>query len=136
MPHKFDKHICKEKNFLYLNGKNVLKPRVVEIITEFLNEDENKYKELKNNLSSYKSIFQYVYSNVFPKIYCSTGKRGFDLKSKKTQKTMKTYVARQTFINKNPSTLMILMRSKRKKLKDVLKNKTKKGERSLKKINY
>lgn len=64
MPQKFYKHICKEKNFLYLNGKNVLKPRVVEIITGFLNEDENNYKKLKNNLSSYKSIFQYVYSNV------------------------------------------------------------------------
>ena len=133
MPQKFYKHICKEKNFLYLNGKNVLKPRVVEIITEFLNENENNYKKLKNNLSSYKSIFQYVYSNVFPKIYCSTGKRGFNFQSKKTQKTMKTYVTRQTFIKKNPATLMILMRSKRKKLRDVLKNKTKKGERSLKK---
>lgn len=49
---------------------------------------------------------------------------------------MKTYVTRQTFIKKNPSTLMILMRSKRKKLRDVLKNKTKKGERSLEKMKY
>ena len=52
-----------------------------EITTHFLNEDEDNYKELRNNLSSYKSIFQYVYSNVFPEIYCSTEKRGFDLKS-------------------------------------------------------
>ena len=28
MPQKFYKHICKEKNFLYLNGKNVLLPSV------------------------------------------------------------------------------------------------------------
>ena len=39
------------------------------------------YRLLQNNLSSYKTIFQYVYSNVFPEIYCSTEKRGFDLKS-------------------------------------------------------
>ena len=52
-----------------------------EIITHFLNEDEGNYKELRNNLSSYKNIFQYIYSNVFPEIYCSTEKRGFDLKS-------------------------------------------------------
>ena len=64
-----------------MNGKNVLQPKVLEIITDFLQEDENNYKELKNNLSSYKNIFQYVYSNVFPKIYCSTEKRGFYLKS-------------------------------------------------------
>ena len=46
-----------------------------------MNEDEGNYKELRNNLSSYKNIFQYIYSNVFPEIYCSTEKRGFDLKS-------------------------------------------------------
>ena len=35
----------------------------------------------KNNLSCYKTIFQYVYLNVFPEIYCSAEKRGFNLKS-------------------------------------------------------
>ena len=81
MTGKFYRHICKEKIFLYLNSKNVLQPKVFEIITDFLNEDEDNYKELRKNLSSYKNIFQYVYSNVFPEIYCSTEKRGFDLKS-------------------------------------------------------
>ena len=81
MPPKFYKHICKEKNFLYLNGKNVLQPKVLEIINDFLQENENNYKELRNNLCSYRNIFQYMYSNVFPEIYCSTEKRGFDLKS-------------------------------------------------------
>ena len=66
---------------MYLNGKNVLQLKVVEIISDFIREDENNYKELRNNLSSYESIFQYVYSNVFPEIYCPTKKRGFDLKS-------------------------------------------------------
>ena len=65
---------------MYLNGINVLQPKVLEIITGFLQEDENNYKELRNNLSSYKNIFQYVYSNIFPEIYCSTENRSFDLK--------------------------------------------------------
>ena len=56
LPQKFYRHICKEKNFLYLNSKNVLQPKVLEIITVFLKEDENNYKELRNNLSSYKNI--------------------------------------------------------------------------------
>ena len=59
----------------------MLQQKVVEIITDFIKEDENNYKQLKNNLSSYKSIFQYVYSKLFPEIYCATEKRGFDLKS-------------------------------------------------------
>ena len=32
-------------------------------------------------MSQYKDIFQYVYSNVFPEIYCSTKRRGFNLKN-------------------------------------------------------
>ena len=81
MPAEFYTHICQEKNILYLNGKNVLQPKVLQIISEFIETDENNYKLLQNNLSSYKTIFQYVYSNVFPEIYCYTEKRGFDLKS-------------------------------------------------------
>ena len=57
----------------------MLQPKVVEIITDFIKEDKNNYKQLRNNFSSYKSVFQYVYSNVFPEIYCATEKRRFDL---------------------------------------------------------
>ena len=83
MPQRFYKHICKEKNFLYLNGKNVLQLKVSEIITELLKESNKTYIELRNNLSEYKAIFQFVYSNNFPEIYCATAteRRGFDLKS-------------------------------------------------------
>ena len=83
IPQRFWKHICKEKNSLYLNSKNVLQRKVLEIISDFLNENENEenYKDLSSNLSSYKKIFQYVYSDVFPEIYCSTERHGFDLKS-------------------------------------------------------
>ena len=77
---------------------------MLEIITEFLNEDENNYKELRNNLSSYKSIFQYVYPNVFPEIYCSTEKLGFDLKSNFhiISKTYKDKKQLESSLGKNP----------------------------------
>ena len=42
VPTSFYKHICKEHNFLYLKGKNVFEPKVVE----------KNYKQLRNNLSS------------------------------------------------------------------------------------
>ena len=60
-----------------------MQPKVLEIIIDFLKEDEKNSKYfLHNNLSSWKNIFQNVYySNVFPEIYCSTERRGFDLKS-------------------------------------------------------
>ena len=66
---------------MYLNGKNVLQPKVLQIITEFIETNKKNYRLLQNNLAAYKNIFQYVYSNVDPEIYCSTEKRGFDLKS-------------------------------------------------------
>ena len=96
MPQIFYRHIYKEKNFLYLNGKNMLQPKVLEIKTDFLQEDENNYKQLRNNLPSYKNIFQYIYWNVFPEIYCSTEKHGFDLKSNLVQeKEVKERVEKQ-----------------------------------------
>ena len=73
--------IRKEKDFLYINGINVFQLKVCEIITDFLKEGNENYIELGNNLPLYKNIFQYVQSNLFPEIYCSTKRRGFDLKS-------------------------------------------------------
>ena len=57
MPVKFYRHICKETNFLYLNGKNVLQPKVSEIINEYLDKDTNNYNQMRNNLSQYKNIY-------------------------------------------------------------------------------
>ena len=81
MPPKFYKLICREENFIYLNGKNVLQPKVSEIITNFLKKNVENYVLLRNNLSQYENIFQYVCSNVYSEIYCTTERRGVDLKS-------------------------------------------------------
>ena len=67
MPQPFYKHICKDENFLYLNGKNVLQPKVSDIITEFLKEEKENYLELRNNLSHYKDILQLYVVMYFPK---------------------------------------------------------------------
>ena len=36
---------------------------------------------LQEDLARYKDIYQYVYSHVFPEVYTTSEKRGFDLKS-------------------------------------------------------
>ena len=117
MPTEFFRHICQEKNFLYLNGKNVLQPRVLQIISEFKEGGENNYRLLRNNISSYKTIFQYVYSNVFPKVYYSTEKRGFDLKSSfhimfKTYKDQKQL---GSSMGKNPANCETRRKSRRRR---------------------
>ena len=120
MPPAFYEYICQEENFLYLNGKNVLQPRISEIITDFLKQSEKNHVILRNNLSQFKNIFQYVYSNVYPEIYSSTKRRGFNLKStfhivvkaykdkkklniwEKILKTTKMNIYTQIFSNKDP----------------------------------
>ena len=58
MPDKFYKHICKEKNFLYLKGKNVLQPKVLKIISEFIDEDKsNSYKIICQATKAFFSMF-------------------------------------------------------------------------------
>ena len=81
MLQRFYKHVCKDKNFLCLNGKNVLQPKVSEIITDFLKQKKENYLELRNNLSQCKYIFQYVYSNVFPELNYTIERRDLNLKS-------------------------------------------------------
>ena len=57
IPIEYYKFICKEKNFLYLNGKYVFQPKVLQIIADFIDKDEENFKLLQNNLARYKSIF-------------------------------------------------------------------------------
>ena len=79
---EFSRFICEKEDFSYLNSKNVLYPKVSEIVWTFIAEHENNYKKVRENLRRNKFIFQYVYSIVYPEICCSTEKRGFDFKSK------------------------------------------------------
>ena len=98
MTNDFNKYIHTEENFLYLNGKNVLYPKVAEIIWKFIQADEKNYNKLRNNLCQFKKIFQYVYSNVYPEVYCSSERRGLDLSSR-FHLVFKTYKDRKSLNN-------------------------------------
>ena len=82
VPAEFYKFICKQENFSYLNGKNVIHPRIADIVWRFICEDENNYKKPRENLRKYKNFFQYVFSSVYTDVYCNSERRSFDIKSK------------------------------------------------------
>ena len=82
-PNDFYKYFSTEENVLYLNGKGVLYPKVAEIICKFIQAEVKNYSKLQNNTCQFKNIFQYIYSNVYPEVYCSTERRVFDLRSTK-----------------------------------------------------
>ena len=77
----FYKHICQPENFLYLNGKNVIYPRVAEIVMNYIEADDKNFDKLKRKLIENKKIFQFVYSSVYPEVYSFVEKRGVDMRN-------------------------------------------------------
>lgn len=57
---------------------------------KYIEKEEWNHNKLRNNLCQFKNISQYVYSCVYPEVYCSTERRGFDLTSS-FQLVFKTY---------------------------------------------
>ena len=76
IPVDFYRYICEENNFIYLNGRDVL-----EIVGKFIDQKKENLGILQECLARYKDIYQYVYSHVFPEVYTTSERRGFDLKS-------------------------------------------------------
>ena len=66
IPVDFYRYICEENNFIYLNGRDVAHPGVLEIIGKLINQKKENLRMLQEYLARYKDIYQYVYSHVFP----------------------------------------------------------------------
>ena len=81
IPSEFYKYICEEKKFIYLNGRNVNQSHVLDIVGNFIDQGKQNLRILQEHLARYKDIYQYIYSHIFPEIYTSSEKRGFDIKS-------------------------------------------------------
>ena len=81
IPAEFYRYICEEKNFIYLNGWDVGQPGVLEIVGGFIDQGKQNLRMLQESLSRYKDIYKCVYSHVFPEVYTTSEKRGFNLKS-------------------------------------------------------
>ena len=53
----FYRYVCDEKNFLYLNGRDVGHAGVLEIAGNFINQEKQNLRMLQENLACYKDIF-------------------------------------------------------------------------------
>ena len=81
IPVDFYRYICKENNFIYLSGRDVGHPGVLETVGKFIDQKKENLRMLQEYLACYKDIYQYVYSHIFPEVYTTSERRGFDLKS-------------------------------------------------------
>ena len=104
IPPEFYRYISEEKNFIYLNGRDVGQPGVLEIVGGFIDQGKQNLRTLQEHLARYKDIYEYVYSHVFPEVHTTSEKRGFDLKSN-FHILFKTYrnkqIMRQLYLAKN-----------------------------------
>ena len=69
VPSEFHRYICQEKNFLYLNDRDVCDPTVLEIVGGFIDHREQNLRMLQEYLAKFKDIYQFVYSHVYPEVY-------------------------------------------------------------------
>ena len=81
IPIDFYRCICEENNFIFLDGRDVNHPGVLEIVGKLIDQKKENFRMLQEYLALNKDIYQYVYSHVFPEVYKTSEKRGFDLKS-------------------------------------------------------
>ena len=81
IPSEFYRYICQEKNFIYLNGRDVGQLAVLEIVGNFIDQSKENLWMLQEHLARYKDVYRYVYLHVFPEVYTTSEKRGFDMKS-------------------------------------------------------
>ena len=77
----FYKHIYQLENFLNLNGKTVIYPRVTEIVMNYIEADDKNFDKLKRKLIENKKIFQFVYSSIYPEVYSFVEKRDVDMRN-------------------------------------------------------
>ena len=54
---------------------------MLEMVGDFIDQGKQNLRMLQEHLPQFKDIYQYVYSHVFPDMYTTSEKRGFDLKS-------------------------------------------------------
>ena len=73
---------------------------------EIYRKDKKNYNRLRNYLCHFINISQYVYSNMYPEVYCTTERKSFDLKST-FQIVFKTYkdIKKIEQTGKNPQKL-------------------------------
>ena len=65
---ELQKYICQRRNFIYLNGKNVLYPRVSEIVWSYIEKDEKIFEKMKKYFTGNKKTFQCAYAICYPDI--------------------------------------------------------------------
>ena len=73
--------MCQPDNFLYLNRKIVIYPRVPQIVMNYIEADENNFCKLKKKLIENQKIFQYVYASAYPGICSFVEKRGVEMRN-------------------------------------------------------
>ena len=78
VPSSFYKFLCQTKNFMYMNGLEVLHPKVTEIVMQYLKSDPKSIEEFIVYFNKFQQIYQYACSMLFVKFSVQNQKCGID----------------------------------------------------------
>ena len=67
VPSEFYRYVCEGKNFLYLNGRDVSQPIVLEIVGGFIDQRKENLRMLQEHLAQYKDIYHIFIRTFFLK---------------------------------------------------------------------
>ena len=69
-PNEFYIYICRNDNFIVLNKPSLKYQNAFDIVNYFILEENNNFVLLKDFFKKNALLYQYIYSNLFPKYFC------------------------------------------------------------------
>ena len=69
-PNEFYIYICRNDNFIVLNKPSLKYQNAFDIVNYFSLEENNNFVLLKDFFKKNALLYQYIYSNLFPKYFC------------------------------------------------------------------
>ena len=70
IPNEFYIYICRNDNFIALNKLLLKYQNAFDIISNFILVESNNFVSFKEFFKKYVLLYQYIYSNLFPKYFC------------------------------------------------------------------
>ena len=72
LPRKFTVFVLTETNYFTLSETQIPYQKAIDIVHDFITDEDENFKLLKNGLVENIGLIRYVYSTYFPKIYNRT----------------------------------------------------------------
>ena len=81
IPTQFCKFVYLKDNFMQLCQAQITFQKANDVVKNFIEQDETNIELLRQHLEKYAIIYQFLYANLFPKVYARNNHFGIHNKS-------------------------------------------------------